>query len=102
MTQRELSSQLFSALRVEGLSSALASRAVRQMVRLMREATLRGESIFMRNFGTIQVTTMKAKKGRNFKTNEVVLIPKHDRIRFVPALGLCKKLKKAGSTPNKE
>ncbi len=42
-------------------------------------------SVTIRNFGRFSVKKMAEKKGHNFKTGEIIVIPEHEKVVFKPA-----------------
>jgi nucleoid DNA-binding protein len=72
---------------VEGVSKLTGSRVEAQRIvdylfESMRDALRKGEKVVVQGFGSFHVVMRKAKKGRNIKTGQEVLIPSRPAIKF--------------------
>lgn len=52
------------------------------------EAMKNGNDVVIPGFGSFKVQTVKAKKGRNVKTGQMIDIPEHNRVKFTPGKDL--------------
>jgi len=72
---------------VEGVSKLTGSRVESQRIvdflfNAMREALRKHEKVVVQGFGSFHIVMRKAKKGRNIKTGQEVLIPARPAIKF--------------------
>ena len=72
---------------VEGVSKLTGSRVEAQRIvdylfKLMKEALEKNEKVVVQGFGSFHVVMRKAKKGRNIKTGEEVMIPARPAVKF--------------------
>lgn len=82
-----------------GLSAADALKAARALVQVMAEALKESGQFNLIGFGKLEVVTRKARKGRNPKTGEDLVIPERKAVRWSASRPF---LKAAGTvTPRK-
>ena len=72
---------------IEGVSKLTGSRVEAQRIvdylfNAMRESLKKGDKVVVQGFGSFHVVVRKAKKGRNIKTGQEVLIPARKAIKF--------------------
>lgn len=72
---------------VEGVSKLTGSRVEAQRIvdflfNAMKEALRKHEKVVVQGFGSFHIVMRKAKKGRNIKTGQEVLIPARPAIKF--------------------
>jgi len=72
---------------VEGISKLTGSRVEAQRIvdylfTSMRDTLRQHEKVVVQGFGSFHVVIRKAKKGRNIKTGQEVLIPARPAIKF--------------------
>ncbi|MFN0116756.1 MAG: HU family DNA-binding protein [Elusimicrobiota bacterium] len=72
---------------VEGVSKLTGSRVESQRIvdylfQTMRESLRKGDKVVVQGFGSFHIVIRKAKKGRNIKTGQEVLIPERQAIKF--------------------
>ena len=72
---------------VEGVSKLTGSRVEAQRIvdylfTSMRDTLRKHEKVVVQGFGSFHVVIRKAKKGRNIKTGQEVLIPARPAIKF--------------------
>ncbi|MCS6884856.1 MAG: HU family DNA-binding protein [Acidobacteriota bacterium] len=67
-----------------GVAKVKAEIAVEALLKIMKEAMIRGERIELRGFGVFVVKPRKRGIGRNPRTGEVTDIPPGKTIRFKP------------------
>lgn len=86
MTKRQLAQEVAVS---EKLTLSTADRAVDGFIRVIKKTLAKGESIYLRGFGTLSVVEREAKKGHDFKTGEEIAIPAKRVVKLKP----CKELK---------
>ena len=72
---------------VEGISKLTGSRVEAQRIvdylfMAMRDSLRKHEKVVVQGFGSFHIVIRKAKKGRNIKTGQEVLIPARPAVRF--------------------
>lgn len=72
---------------VNGVSKLTGSRVEAQRIvdylfEAMKESLRKGGKVVVQGFGSFHVVMRKAKKGRNIKTGEEVMIPSRPAIKF--------------------
>lgn len=72
---------------VEGVSKLTGSRVEAQRIvdflfNAMKESLRKHEKVVVQGFGSFHIVIRKAKKGRNIKTGQEVLIPARPGIKF--------------------
>lgn len=65
-----------------------AEKAVNKIINALSGAIKRGERIIIHGFGTFELVTRRAKKGRNPRTGEPVAIPPRRAVKFKPSRDL--------------
>lgn len=66
----------------ENLTLTTATKAVDGVVRIIKENLAKGDSLFIRGFGTLAVVDCAPKTARNISTGEVVIVPAHKSVKF--------------------
>ena len=59
----------------------------------VKKSLNKGEKVILYGFGTLKVVNVKAKKGRNMKTGETIVVKPHRAVRFVVSKTLKKLVK---------
>lgn len=77
-----------------GISQIDTLVTLEQTLSTIQETLAAGESLFIRGFGTFSPKKRAAKKGRNIKKGEPVIIPEHCIPHFKPAKEFKQKLKR--------
>jgi nucleoid DNA-binding protein len=67
-----------------GITKKLAAETLRAIPEVIEEALLADGEARVRGLGTFRLKTVAAKKGRNPKTGEEVVIPPHQKLVFLP------------------
>ncbi len=72
---------------VEGVSKLTGSRVEAQRIvdflfTAMRDTLRKHEKVVVQGFGSFHIVIRKAKKGRNIKTGQEVLIPARPAVKF--------------------
>ena len=65
-----------------GLKKSLAYRCADVLFEGLAESIIRGDRIEIRGFGSWEVKETRAKKGRNPRTGERVLVPARHKVMF--------------------
>jgi nucleoid DNA-binding protein len=81
LKKREMVKQIAE---LSGLSLGDANRAINSTVKFIQEAIRKGEIIFLSGLGSFRVKPCKAKKARNPRTGESILVPSGRKISFKP------------------
>lgn len=95
ITKRELAIRITDQLGQEGTSCTqqFVAEIIQCMINEMSESLAQGDTVVMRNFGTLEVREMKAKVGRNPKDPaKDVLIPARAVVKFKPGKELKEKV----------
>lgn len=85
-----------------GISQIDTLVTLEQTLSTIQETLAAGESLFIRGFGTFSPKKRAAKKGRNIKKGEPVLIPEHHIPHFKPAAEFKQKLKRPAGSVRQE
>ncbi len=67
---------------------AAAGKALDAILESMVEELAAGGGVSIRGFGSFQVKTLAERQGRDFKTNQPVLIPAYKSVKFEPGVEL--------------
>lgn len=65
-----------------GITIQQARKAFNSFVAGVKKSLKKGERVTFSGFGSFQVRVRKARKGRNPKTGEEIMIPKKKRVKF--------------------
>lgn len=81
MTKNDIAVELCN--RIADLPKSTALHAVDLGVTdILSDAFARGESVYLRGFGTLEVKTTKEKKARNINAGTTVIIPAQRTVKF--------------------
>ncbi len=75
-----------------GLSRKESADVVEHLIVSIKEVLVRGEKVQISGFGTFEVVTRRARKGRNPQTGRVIAINSHHSLVFRPSKGLVRTL----------
>jgi len=75
------------------LTNKASKDAVRVLLNGIRDSLKRGEKVVLSGFGTFSMRQRKAKKGRNPKTGETIMIAARKAPGFTPGKSLKKAVK---------
>ena len=81
MTKKEIVRQIAMEM---GLEQALVKRIVQRTLDLILETVVKDGRIELRNFGVFEVKRRAARKARNPRTNQEVLVPAKSILSFQP------------------
>lgn len=90
MTRQELASEIAKRT---GQDATVTRKTMEAFISLVMETVAAGEGVYLRGFGTFSKATRAAKKARNIKTGETVMIPERSAVRFKPAREFTEALK---------
>lgn len=76
-----------------GMKMSTAINAVEEIMEIMSETFSKGESIFLRGFGTYRVVVRKAKTGQDITRKKTIHIPERRTVKFIPSKTLKDKMK---------
>jgi len=71
--------------KVAGITLQQSQKAFAALLDLIREDLKKGSKVNFSGFGSFEVKTREARKGRNPKTGETIAIPSKKRIKFNPS-----------------
>ena len=80
MTKNAIAVELCN--RIADLPKSTALHAVEGVTDILSDAFARGESVYLRGFGTLEVKTTKEKKARNINAGTTVIIPAQRTVKF--------------------
>lgn len=83
----------------EKLHLSTAVKAVDGIIRILKEALVKGEEVTLRGFGTFAVVDVKEHPVIHFKTKEATVIPAHRTVKFRVSKDVKEKLN-AGASNN--
>lgn len=95
MNKEELVTEISSYVKC---SKAEAKRYLEATLTVIEKALVKGDPIRLIGFGTFSVIEKKQTKGRNPRTNEEIVIPASNKVKFVPG----KQLKDSVNTKKKK
>ena len=65
-----------------GITLFQAEKAFTSMIEGIKSSLKKGKRVTFSGFGSLEVISRKARKGRNPKTGEIIKIPKKNKIKF--------------------
>lgn len=98
MTKKEIVRRIAAELRVD---QVLTKRIVQRALDMVLEALAKEGRIELRNFGVFEVKRRAARKARNPKTNEEVLVPAKNVIVFTPGKNVAATTARSARVPGK-
>lgn len=90
-TKKELTKTIAEAV---GLSVAAATEIAQRVLDWIIDTLVEEGRIELRNFGVFEVVKRKARRARNPKTGETVMVPARKMVRFKPGLEMEKRVEK--------
>lgn len=82
MNKKEITAKMS---RDAGITLLQAEKAFTSMIGGMKSSLKKGKRVTFSGFGSLEVISRKARKGRNPKTGETIKIPKKRKIKFNPS-----------------
>lgn len=76
----------------KGLSKRLSTEAVEAVFKIIKEELRKGEKVQLVGFGSFQVRSKRARKGRNPQTGEEITISARRILKFKPGRALMETL----------
>lgn len=95
MTKNDIAVELCN--RIPDLPKSTALHAVEGVAEILSDAFVRGDNVYLRGFGSLEVKTAKEKKARNINAGTTVVIPAQRTVKFK----LSKQLKNRMNNGNK-
>ena len=80
MTKNDIAVELCK--RIPDLPKSTALHVVEGMTEIFSDAFTRGENVYLRGFGSLEVKTTKEKKARNINAGTTVIIPAQRTVKF--------------------
>lgn len=80
MTKNDIAVELCK--RISDLPKSTALHVVEGVTDILSDAFARGENVYLRGFGTLEVKTRKEKKARNINAGTTVVIPAQRTVKF--------------------
>jgi len=94
LTKRELMRQIAMELNIDQVT---ARKIVQRTLDAVLQAVAESGRFELRNFGVFEVKRRAARKARNPKTNEEVLVPAKNVLSFQPGKNVAKMISRARS-----
>lgn len=80
MTKNDIATELCK--RIPDLQKSTSLHVVEGITDILSDAFSRGENVYLRGFGTMEVKTTKEKKARNINAGTTVIIPAQRTVKF--------------------
>lgn len=80
MTKNDIAVELCN--RIPDLPKSTALHVVEGVTDILSDTFTRGENVYLRGFGTLEVKTSKEKKARNINAGTTVVIPAQRTVKF--------------------
>lgn len=90
MTRNDIAVELCK--RVPDLQRSTSLHVVEGITEILSDAFARGENVYLRGFGSMEVKTTKEKKARNIKAGTTVVVPAQRTVKFKISNQLKKRL----------
>ena len=68
-----------------GYDKETVARVVVDMMSVVKQTVIDGDSVYLRGFGSFTTTTRKATYARNIRKNTACFVPEHKVVHFKPA-----------------
>lgn len=80
MTKNDIAVELCK--RIPDLPKSTALYVVEGVTDILSDAFVRGDNVYLRSFGSLEVKTTKEKKARNINAGTTVVIPAQRTVKF--------------------
>ncbi len=80
MTKNDIAVELCK--RIPDLQKSTSLHVVEGISEILSDAFTRGENVYLRGFGTMEVRTTKEKKARNINAGTTVVVPAQRTVKF--------------------
>lgn len=80
MTKNDIAVELCN--RIPDLPKSTALHVVEGVTDILSDAFVRGDNVYLRGFGSLEVKTTKEKKARNINAGTTVVIPAQRTVKF--------------------
>ncbi len=91
MNRNDIAEQLCKRI---GFTRSTSLQVVDNILDILSESFTRGESVFLRGFGTLAVKDMQPRRGRDLNAGKDIVIPSQRTVRFRISPTLKKQLNK--------
>jgi integration host factor subunit alpha len=82
MTKRDIAAKMQEKT---GIPATKAAQVLNDVLDIMKQGLVRGETIKIARFGRFSVKKKQARRGRNPQTGEALTIPDHNTLTFTPS-----------------
>ena len=76
-----------------GIKKKDAMKGLEMFIETLMDCMSNNERVMLKGFGRFEMKTAKKKIGRNPQTGQQVIIPEHEKIKFVASEGLADRIK---------
>lgn len=80
MTKNDIAVELCN--RIPDMPKSTALHVVEGVTDILSDAFIRGDNVYLRGFGSLEVKTAKEKKARNINAGTTVIIPAQRTVKF--------------------
>ena len=80
MTRNDIANELCK--RIPDLQKSTSLHVVEAITDILSDAFARGENVYLRGFGTLEVKTTKEKKARNISAGTTVVVPPQRTVKL--------------------
>lgn len=80
MTKNDIAIELCK--RIPDMQKSTSLHVVEGLTDIISDAFVRGENVYLRGFGTMEVKTTKEKKARNINAGTTVVVPSQRTVKF--------------------
>jgi len=94
MTKAEVIAEISKKTGVDKLD---VQETVEAFFKVVKNAMIRGDNVYVRGFGSFVVKKRAEKTARNISKNTAIVIPEHHIPTFKPAKGFVQKVKQGNS-----
>jgi DNA-binding protein HU-beta len=81
MTKAEIVNEI---VKKTGLDKVAVDATVEGIMESIKNSMIKGENVYLREFGTFHIKKRAAKTGRNISKGTPVMIPAHNTVKFKP------------------
>lgn len=91
MTKAEIAAKVAEAT---GLDKKVASTAIDEVMKVVKESLINGENVYLRGFGTFEVKQRASKTARNITAGTTIVIPARKVATFKPGKDFVEQMSK--------
>lgn len=85
MTKKEITAKMSKDA---GITSLQAQKAFYSLTEGIKSSLKKGKRVTFSGFGSFEIKSRKARKGRNPRTGETISVPKKKTVKFTPSKSL--------------